>query len=121
VSIKKLKKFLSEENDKKSSSDEINIRQLISDEYDAIKNYQQFASETEDEEVRKVLLDIADEEKVHSGELEALLLRKGIDDKAFMRKGAREVKKLLKNKEGGSEESSLMVKPMPIIGELPSS
>lgn len=123
MSIDKLKKIIKINEEEENSSDEIRIRQLISEEYTAIKNYQQFADETEDPEIRKVLLDIKNEEIVHAGELEALLIRKGIDDKVFIRKGAREVKKLLKNGEketGETEESNMpVVKPMPIVGEAP--
>ena len=44
-------------------------------ELDAVSFYEQMASMTDSEDLKKVLLDIAKEEKTHIGEFEALLLR----------------------------------------------
>jgi hypothetical protein len=49
------------------------IRKLIVSEYQAITEYEQFASATSNENLKKIFLDIAAEEKVHVGELEAML------------------------------------------------
>lgn len=49
------------------------IRQSIIAEYDAINLYEQLAEYTENSAVRRVLLDIAEEEKVHVGEFEEVL------------------------------------------------
>ncbi len=46
-------------------------------ELDAVNFYEQMAVMTENENIRKVLLDIAREEKTHIGEFETLLL--GLD------------------------------------------
>ncbi len=54
-------------------SDAILIRRAIEAEYDAINLYEQIAAATGDATVKKMMLDIADEEKVHVGELEKLL------------------------------------------------
>ena len=44
-------------------------------ELDAVNFYEQMAGMTEDGNIRKVLLDIAKEEKTHIGEFETLLLK----------------------------------------------
>lgn len=44
-------------------------------ELDAVSFYEQMAVMTENENIRKVLLDIAKEEKTHIGEFETLLLK----------------------------------------------
>jgi len=51
------------------------LRASIIAEFDAVNLYEQFAEETENSVVRKVLLDIAKEEKVHIGEFQAVLKR----------------------------------------------
>lgn len=44
-------------------------------ELDAVSFYEQMAVMTEDENIKKVLLDIAKEEKTHIGEFEVLLFK----------------------------------------------
>ncbi len=43
-------------------------------ELDAVNLYEQMAAETENGHIKKVLMDIAKEEKTHMGEFQALLL-----------------------------------------------
>jgi len=57
------------------------IRFMIAAEYEAIQLYTQLAESTDNQLVREVLLDIADEEKVHAGEFLRLLME--LDDKEF--------------------------------------
>ncbi|MBP1766592.1 MAG: Ferritin-like di-iron-carboxylate protein [Candidatus Aminicenantes bacterium] len=64
-------------------------------ELDAINFYEQMAALTEDEGIRKVLLDIAKEEKTHMGEFQALLLRKDKEQKEELKEGEEEVEELL--------------------------
>lgn len=71
------------------------IRQAIIAEHDATAQYTLQAEATDDPFVRKVLLDIADEERVHIGELEAVL-EYLTDEEKFLEKGRREVKDLAK-------------------------
>ena len=62
----------------KVGKDSINkeiLRAALVAELDAINLYEQMADMTENEEVRRVLLDVAKEEKTHIGEFQALLLR----------------------------------------------
>jgi len=57
----------------KSRKDLEMLRAAIIAEYDAVNLYEQFADQTENIKIKNVLLDIAQEEKVHIGEFEALL------------------------------------------------
>ncbi len=71
------------------------LRVGIIAELDAINLYEQLASITENQDIKKVLLDIAEEEKVHFGEFQELLLRidhQQVDD---IEKGKKEVKDLV--------------------------
>ncbi len=71
------------------------LRKAIRAEYDAVTLYEQMAENATDEKVKKILLDVAKEEKTHVGEFQALLLeldpeqldelvngKKEVDDKA---------------------------------------
>ncbi|MDZ4383205.1 MAG: ferritin family protein, partial [Thermodesulfovibrionia bacterium] len=51
------------------------LRAGIIAELDAINLYEQMAALTTNENIRKILLDVAKEEKTHVGEFQALLLR----------------------------------------------
>jgi len=51
------------------------LRAAIIAELDAINLYEQMAALTDDADLKKVLLDIAREEKAHVGEFEIMLLR----------------------------------------------
>ncbi|MFH8108897.1 MAG: ferritin family protein [Candidatus Aenigmatarchaeota archaeon] len=63
-------------------------------ELDAINLYEQLASICEDEKIKKVLLDIAKEEKTHLGEFQALLLEKDEEQQEELKKGKEEVEEL---------------------------
>jgi rubrerythrin len=64
-------------------------------ELDAINFYEQMAALTENADIRKVLLDIAKEEKTHMGEFQALLLKKDQEQKGELEEGKKEVEELL--------------------------
>lgn len=53
----------------------IEVRQRLVEEYEAINNYLQMIPHLVDKEIIKIIKDIADEEKVHVGELEAVLYK----------------------------------------------
>jgi rubrerythrin len=78
---------------KKETSMEI-LRVAIMAELDAISLYEQLAAETDYESIRKVLLDVAGEEKTHVGEFQALLLEIDAAQAEELAKGREEVKKL---------------------------
>lgn len=67
-------------------------------ELDAVNLYEQLAAMTEDKNIKKVLLDIAKEEKTHVGEFETLLLQRDKEQEEENKKGKEEIKKLTKTK-----------------------
>ncbi|MGB9759421.1 MAG: ferritin family protein [Thermoproteota archaeon] len=81
----------------KVKKEEINkevLRVAIIAELDAINLYEQLAQATDNEDIRKVLLDIAKEEKTHFGEFQALLLREDKEQVLELEKGKKEVEEL---------------------------
>jgi rubrerythrin len=71
------------------------LRAGIIAELDAINFYEQMAALTENGDIRKVLLDIAKEEKTHMGEFQALLLMQDEEQKEELKEGEEEVEELL--------------------------
>ena len=70
------------------------LRTAIIAELDAINLYEQMAELVEDGAVKNVLLDIAEEEKVHVGEFQALLLKLDREQVKALEKGRKEVEEL---------------------------
>ena len=60
-------------------------------ELDAINLYEQLAAMTDDVDIKKVILDIAREEKTHVGEFQALLLREDKQQVKELEEGSKEV------------------------------
>lgn len=60
-------------------------------EYDAASLYERMAEETQDENIRKVMLEIANEEKAHIGEFEFLLEHMDPEHETNEEKGEEEV------------------------------
>jgi rubrerythrin len=73
------------------------LRAAIIAELDAINLYEQMAALTDDGDLRKVLLDIAREEKTHVGEFQTMLLRLDAEQVAEMEHAKEEVKELIGN------------------------
>jgi rubrerythrin len=67
------------------------IRLMIVDEYEAISVYTQLAESIDNELAKEVLLDIADEERVHAGEFLRLLKELAPDEEKWYADGAAEV------------------------------
>ncbi len=63
-------------------------------ELDAINLYEQMAAMTENEKIKKVLLDIAKEEKTHMGEFQALLLEIDEEQVKELEEGKKEVEEI---------------------------
>jgi rubrerythrin len=80
---------------KKEDIDREILRAGMIAELDAINFYEQMAALTENENIRKVLLDIAKEEKTHMGEFQALLLMEDEEQKEELKEGEKEVEELL--------------------------
>jgi rubrerythrin len=76
------------------------IRAMISAEYDAVKMYTILAEQlgVTDELAKKVLIDVADEERVHAGEFMAILFRLAPDETSLYEKGLKEVDDIDKGK-----------------------
>ncbi len=70
------------------------IRFSIAAEYEAIQIYMQLADSTDNELAKKVLVDVANEEKVHAGEFLRLLRELAPDEEAFYREGYEEVEEI---------------------------
>ena len=79
------------------------LRVGIIAELDAVNLYEQLASYTEREDVKKVFLDIAREEKTHVGEFQTMLLREDAEQGEELLHGADEIGELLEE-EGEEEE-----------------
>jgi len=71
------------------------LRVAIIAELDAINLYEQLAAITDDENLKKVFLDIAKEEKTHVGEFQALLLQLDAEQVEELEEGKREVEELI--------------------------
>lgn len=67
------------------------IRDAIIAEEGAIKQYETVVDATDNEDVKKVLQSISDEEKVHVGELQKLLDKMLPDEKEHLEDGEEEV------------------------------
>lgn len=84
------------ENRKLSESELIRaVRFMISAEYEAVQLYMQLAESTDNELARDVLIDIADEERVHAGEFYRLLMELAPDEQKFYDSGTEEVEEMI--------------------------
>jgi len=78
----------------KKEIDEEILRAGIIAELDAINLYEQMAFMTQSADIKKILLDIAKEEKTHVGEFLTLLLRNDAEQRVELERGEEEVKEL---------------------------
>lgn len=63
-------------------------------ELDAVSLYEQLAAETEEPIIKKLLIDIAKEEKTHIGEFQAMLLKLDSEQVRELEAGRKEVEEL---------------------------
>ena len=80
---------------RKEDLDKEILRAAIIAELDAINLYEQMAYMSQNKNIRKLLLDVAKEEKTHVGEFQTLLLAEDPQQKDELEEGKREVKELL--------------------------
>lgn len=73
------------------------IRQDIVGELEAVSQYERHAANTTNQKAKKVWSDIADEERVHTGELFTLLFELDPVSAEMFMKGQQEAKELLKS------------------------
>ena len=76
------------------------VRFMVAAEYEAVQLYMQLAESTDDKLAQEVLVDIADEERVHAGEFLKLLHHLAPDEQKFYDKGAEEVVEMKEKLEG---------------------
>jgi rubrerythrin len=82
------------QNVKKEEVDKEILRLGMIAELDAVNLYEQMAATTENGNIKKILLDIAKEEKTHVGEFEALLLKLDAEQVKELQAGKKEVDEL---------------------------
>jgi len=80
---------------KKEGLDKEILRAAIIAELDAINLYEQMADMTRNGNIKKVLLDIAREEKTHVGEFQTLLLIEDKEQVQELEEGKKEIQELL--------------------------
>lgn len=71
------------------------LRLGIIAELDAINLYEQLAAKAQDEKIKKVMLDVAKEEKEHVGEFQAMLLQRDEEQVKEMVEGKKEVEEIV--------------------------
>lgn len=76
------------------------VRFMVAAEYEAVQLYMQLAESTDDRLAQEVLIDVADEERVHAGEFLKLLHYLAPDEQGFYDEGAEEVAKIKEKLEG---------------------
>lgn len=79
---------------KKEELDNEILRAGIIAELDAINLYEQMAAMTENDNIKKILLDIAKEEKTHMGEFQTLLLKNDEEQVKELEEGKKEVEEM---------------------------
>ncbi|HII07623.1 MAG TPA: rubrerythrin [Methanotrichaceae archaeon] len=86
-------------NDRKLTQEELirAVRYMVSAEYEAVQLYMQLAESTDDELAKAVLVDIADEERVHAGEFLRLLKELAPDEEDFYMEGYEEVEEIIED------------------------
>ncbi|MEJ5284865.1 MAG: ferritin family protein [Brevinematia bacterium] len=71
------------------------IRFMVAAEYEAIQLYMQLAESTDNKLAKEVLIDIANEERVHAGEFLRLLKELSPDEEKFYEEGKEEVEEII--------------------------
>jgi len=74
------------------------VRFMVAAEYEAVQLYMQLAESTDDKLAKDVLVDIADEERVHAGEFLRLLHHLAPDEQKFYDEGSEEVEEMIGKK-----------------------
>jgi rubrerythrin len=83
---------------KKEDLDKQILRVGMIAELDAVSLYEQMAAMTHNENIKKVLFDIAKEEKTHVGEFQSLLLKEDKEQERELKEGKKEIEELTKEK-----------------------
>ncbi len=98
------------------------LRLNLSAEEEAVHLYLSHADATDNELAKKVLQDIADEERVHKGEFQRLISILSKEEDALLAEGAQEVNDMAAGKEPAETEATKPVastrRMIPTIGDL---
>ena len=81
---------------KREALDKEILRAAIIAELDAINLYEQMAVITQNRNIKKLLLEVAREEKTHVGEFQAFLLTEDTEQEKELKDGKEEVKALMR-------------------------
>jgi rubrerythrin len=94
-------------NDRKLTKEELirAVRFTIAAEYEAVQMYMQLAESIDDESAAKLLRKIADEERVHVGELMKLVKKLDPEEEKFYTDGEKEAEDILGQSSKTSSES----------------
>jgi rubrerythrin len=84
---------------------------MVAAEYEAVQMYMQLAESIDDPLAVKVLVDVANEERVHAGEFQRLISILSPDEEAFLAEGAGEV-----NDMAAGREPEVTEAPQPAVG-----
>ena len=74
------------------------LRAAIIAELDAINLYEQMAGTNQNDNIIKLLMDVAREEKTHVGEFQALLLIEDQEQEKELKEGKKEIEELIEHK-----------------------
>lgn len=94
------------------------IRLNLAAEEEAVHLYQAHADATDHPLAKKVLLEIADEERIHAGEFQRLLNILLPDEEQLLARGAAEVDELAEELKEKPAETEKVVQEIPTIGSL---
>ena len=96
------------------------VRLNIAAELEAVHLYQAHADATDNQLAKKVLLDIADEERVHAGEFQKLLMMLVPDEHRLLAEGADEVVQLAGQSDPSEKSPAQKTESIPTIGSMRS-
>ena len=98
--------FIVKNSEEKLSKEELirAIRLSVADEFEAIQLYEQISNSTDNKEAKKILEEIADDEKVHVGNFLKLLYILDPVEKELYKEGYQETIDLLDLKENTKEK-----------------
>jgi rubrerythrin len=94
------------------------LRLDLAAEHEAVHLYLAHAEATDHPLARKVLMDIADEERVHAGEFARLISILTGDEDAFLAEGAQEVDQIASGLSGSGDEAQASGDKESTIGSL---
>jgi rubrerythrin len=93
------------------------IRFMVAAEYEAVQLYVQLAESTDNTLAQGVLMDVADEERVHAGEFLRLLKALAPDEEAKYQEGAQEVEEEFLGGGSAAESAGEEAGPAPSPGD----